>query len=109
LLLSSGEHLARTEAWAGFQDRADAARFERAVAERLGRFGLKLHPDKTRLIEFGRFAHENRRRRGQGKPETFDFLGFTHCCGRTRKGKFMVLRLTSAKRLRAKGADFKGN
>ena len=69
---------------------------------RLGQFGLKLHPDKTRLIEFGRFAQENRRRAGQGKAQTFDFLGFTHCCGKTRKGKFMVLRLTSAKRLRAK-------
>jgi RNA-directed DNA polymerase len=87
---------------AGFQFRDDAERFMRAVAERVGQFGLKLHPDKTRLIEFGRFARENRRRRGQGKPHTFDFLGFTHCCGRTRQGKFMVLRLTSAKRLRAK-------
>ena len=87
---------------AGFQFRDDAERFRRAVAERLGQFGLRLHPDKTRLIEFGRFARENRRRRGQGKPDTFDFLGFTHCCGKTRKGKFMVLRLTSAKRMRAK-------
>jgi group II intron reverse transcriptase/maturase len=87
---------------AGFQHRGDAERFRRAVEQRLGQFGLKLHPDKTRLIEFGRFARENRRRGGQGKPETFDFLGFTHCCGQTQKGKFMVLRLTSAKRLRAK-------
>ena len=87
---------------AGFQFRDDAERFRRAVAERLGQFGLKLHPDKTRLIEFGRFANENRRRRGQSKPQTFDFLGFTHCCATTRKGKFTVLRLTSAKRLRAK-------
>jgi group II intron reverse transcriptase/maturase len=87
---------------AGFQFRADAERFQRAVAERLGQFGLALHADKTRLIEFGRFARENRHRRGQGKPPTFDFLGFTHCCGRTRRGKFLVLRLTSAKRLRAK-------
>ena len=87
---------------AGFQYRGDAERFQRAVAERLGQFGLKLHPDKTRLIEFGRFARENRRRRGLGKPDTFDFLGFTHCCGTTRKGKFMVLRITSGKRLRAK-------
>ena len=86
----------------GFQYRDDAERFQRAVAERLGQFGLKLHPDKTRLIEFGRFARENRCRKGQGKPQTFDFLGFTHCCGKTRKGHFMVLRLTSAKRLRAK-------
>jgi group II intron reverse transcriptase/maturase len=87
---------------AGFQHRDDAERFWRAVKERLGQFGLKLHPDKTRLIEFGRFARDNRCRRGQGKPDTFDFLGFTHCCATTRRGKFMVLRLTSAKRLRAK-------
>jgi RNA-directed DNA polymerase len=87
---------------AGFQYRDDAERFQRSVSERLATFGLKLHPDKTRLIEFGRFARDNRRRRGQGKPHTFDFLGFTHCCGKTRGGKFMVLRLTSAKRLRAK-------
>lgn len=87
---------------AGFQHRDDAERFRRAVEQRLGQFGLKLHPEKTRLIEFGRFARENRSRRGQGKPETFDFLGFTHCCGKSSKGKFMVLRLTSAKRLRAK-------
>jgi len=87
---------------AGFQYREDAERFQRAADERLGRFGLKLHPDKTRLIEFGRFARDQRSRMGQGKPDTFDFLGFTHCCGKTRKGKFMVLRLTSGKRLRAK-------
>jgi hypothetical protein len=80
----------------------DAERFRRDVAQRLKTFGLALHENKTRLIEFGRFARANRSRRGQGKPETFDFLGFTHCCGKTRQGKFMVLRLTSAKRLRAK-------
>ena len=67
---------------AGFQHRDDAERFQRAVAERLGQFGLKLHPEKTRLIEFGRFARDNRHRRKQGKPQTLDFLGFTHCCGR---------------------------
>jgi group II intron reverse transcriptase/maturase len=87
---------------AGFEHRADAERFRREVDARLKSFGLALHENKTRLIEFGRFARESRRRRGQGKPETFDFLGFTHCCGKTRKGKFMVLRITSAKRLRAK-------
>ena len=92
---------------AGFQYRDDAVRFQRAVAERLGQFGLKLHPDKTRLIEFGRFTRENRRRRGAGKPDTFDFLGFTHCCGQTRTGGFTVLRLTSAKRMRAKLKDVK--
>lgn len=87
---------------AGFEHRWEAERFKRDVAQRLKSFGLALHESKTRLIEFGRFARENRSRRGQGKPETFDFLGFTHCCGKSSKGKFMVLRLTSAKRLRAK-------
>ena len=87
---------------AGFQFRDGAQRFKRTVKERLEQFGLKLRLAKTRLIELGRFACENRRRRGQGKPETFDFLGFSHCCGQTRKGKFMVLRITSGKRLRAK-------
>ncbi|MFO1199673.1 MAG: reverse transcriptase domain-containing protein [Burkholderiaceae bacterium] len=87
---------------AGFEHRMDAEAFKRDVAQRLATFGLALHENKTRLIEFGRFARANRSRRGQGKPETFDFLGFTHCCGKSSKGKFMVLRLTSAKRLRAK-------
>ena len=71
---------------AGFGKRRDAERFKRDVAQRLKNFGLTLHENKTRLIEFGRFAREDRRRRGQGKPETFDFLGFTHCCGATRRG-----------------------
>jgi RNA-directed DNA polymerase len=87
---------------AGFERRADAERFMREVAERLKSFGLALHEKKTRLIEFGRHARASRSRRGQGEPETFDFLGFTHCCGSTRQGRFMVLRLTSRKKLRAK-------
>ena len=86
----------------GFQHRADAVRFQQAVRERLDRFGLELHPDKTRLIAFGRFAAENARARQQGKPETFDFLGFTHYCGRTSKGGFTVKRRTRSKSLRAK-------
>jgi hypothetical protein len=65
-------------------------------------FGLELHPDKTRRIEFGRFAEENRRRRGEGKPETFDFLGFTHISGKNRLGRFTVRRKTIRKRMRAK-------
>ena len=73
---------------AGFEHRRDAERFRRDVTQRLKTFGLALHESKTRLIEFGRFARDNRRRRGQGKPETFDFLGFTHCCGKTQRGKF---------------------
>ena len=87
---------------AGFEQRKDAERFHREVGERLQKFGLKLHENKTRLIEFGRFARTNRSRRGQGKPETFDFLGFTHCCDQTRQGRFLVLRLSSGKKLRAK-------
>ena len=85
----------------GFQHRADAERFLATLRERLEQFGLVLNPDKTRLIEFGRFAIENRVQRGDGKPETFDFLGFTHCCSKTRKGGFLILRLTVKKRMRA--------
>jgi hypothetical protein len=65
-------------------------------------FGLELHPDKTRRIEFGRFAEKNRKRRGEGKPETFDFLGFTHISGKNRLGQFAVKRLTVRKRMRSK-------
>ncbi len=70
--------------------------------ERLGKFGLELHPDKTRRIEFGRYAELNRKRRGEGKPETFDFLGFTHISGKNRKGYFTVKRQTIGQRLRKK-------
>jgi RNA-directed DNA polymerase len=87
---------------AGFERRSDAERFWREVRQRLQDFGLKLHEDKTRLIEFGRFARAERSRRGQGKPETFDFLGFTHCCDQTRQGRFIVLRLSSRKKVHAK-------
>ena len=87
----------------GFQHRADAEQFLRDWKERLSRFGLELHPDKTRLIEFGRYAVENRKERGEGKPETFNFLGFTHICGQTWKiGKFQLLRKTIHQRLSAK-------
>ncbi len=86
----------------GFQHRSDAERFRDELAERFRKFGLELHPDKTRVLEFGRYAAERRRERGQGKPQTFDFLGFTHICGRTRSGKFMVRRQTMRKRLQAK-------
>ena len=70
-----------------------------ALAERLAKFGLRRHEDKTRLIEFGRFAAANRRRRGEGRPETFDFLGFTHYCGNTLDGRFMVHRKTQRGRM----------
>jgi group II intron reverse transcriptase/maturase len=87
----------------GFQHRADADACLAAWQTRLAEFGLALHPDKTRLIEFGRFAVENRKKRDDGKPETFDFLGFTHICGKTRKGgRFFVRRQSIQKRLRAK-------
>ena len=87
----------------GFQHRDDAERLLADLRDRLAEYGLELHQEKTRLFEFGRFAGENRAARGQGKPETFDFLGFTHTCGKTRKnGRFTVLRQTIAQRLRAK-------
>jgi group II intron reverse transcriptase/maturase len=85
------------------QSGAEAVEFLESLKVRLAKFELKLHPDKTRLIEFGRFAAENRRKRGQGKPETFDFLGFTHSCSIARSTKkFKLLRRTISKRLRAK-------
>ena len=86
----------------GFQHRKEAERFQEELGERLAKFGLKLHPEKTRLIEFGRFAMQNQKTRGQGKPETFNFLGFTHCCGQTRKGKFTVIRKTMRQRMLTK-------
>jgi len=86
----------------GFQHRREAERFLADLRERFRRFGLVLHPDKTRILEFGRFARENRSRHGQGKPETFTFLGFTHICGRTREGTFAVIRRTMRTRLQAK-------
>ena len=84
----------------GFQHLGDAKRFLRDLGERLAHYGLELHPDKTRLIEFGRFAKVNRRQRGQGKPETFDFLGMTHFCDQSKKGWSRVGRKPSRKRAR---------
>jgi RNA-directed DNA polymerase len=86
----------------GFEHREEAERFLAELRDRFARFGLALHPDKTRLIEFGRCADRNRRGRGDGKPETFNFLGFTHSCGKTRKGRFTVLRQTMRRRWQAK-------
>jgi hypothetical protein len=86
-----------------FQYREEAEQFLEALRERLGKFGLELHPEKTRLIEFGRYAAERRAKRGEGKPETFNFLGFTHICGKNHKtGSFMVWRKTMGKRMAAK-------
>jgi hypothetical protein len=87
----------------GFESRAEAERFLSEFRERLAKFGLELHADKTRLIEFGQFAERNRKRRGEGKPETFTFLGFTHYCGKRRSnGTFIVWRKTAKKRMVAK-------
>jgi group II intron reverse transcriptase/maturase len=86
----------------GFEHRGEAERFLTELRERFARFGLTWHPDKTRLIEFGRSADRNRRGRGDGKPETFTFLGFTHSCGKTRKGAFAVWRQTMRQRWQAK-------
>jgi group II intron reverse transcriptase/maturase len=91
----------------GFQRKNDAERFLEELRERFRRFNLELHPDKTRLLEFGRFAAGDRKKRGQGKPETFDFLGFTHACSQTRRGKFAVRRRTMRKKMRAKLQEIK--
>src|SRR6058998_3295746 len=86
----------------GFENRWEAEQFLAELRERFAKFGLGLHSDKTRIVEFGRYAERNRRKRGDGKPETFNFLGFTHSCGKTRKGWFTVLRQTVRQRWRAK-------
>ena len=86
----------------GFQHQRDAQRFLADLRGRLATFGLELAGEKTRLIEFGRFAAENRAARGQRKPDTFDFLGFKHICSKTRNGRFMLKRITVPGRMRAK-------
>ena len=91
----------------GFQHEQEARRFWAELRDRLATHGLELHPDKTRLIEFGARAASERKRGGRGKPETFDFLGFTHICGKTRRGRFTVLRKTARKRVQAKLKEIK--
>jgi RNA-directed DNA polymerase len=86
----------------GFEHRQEAEQFLAELRERFAKFGLGLHSDKTRIVEFGRYAEQNRRKRGDGKPGTFNFLGFTHSCGKTRKGWFTVLRQTMRQRWQAK-------
>jgi RNA-directed DNA polymerase len=86
----------------GFEHEADARRFLEALRERMGKFSLSLHPEKTRLIEFGRYAAASRKARGLGKPETFNFLGFTFICGTSRRGSFLVKRKSRRDRMRAK-------
>jgi len=92
---------------AGFEHRDDAERFLADLRERFAGFGLELHPEKTRLIEFGRFAAERRAARGLRKPETFEFLGLTHMCAKTQSGRFKLKRVTSKKKMRAKLKDIK--
>ena len=91
----------------GFEHREEAERFRQELGARLAQFALALNEEKTRLIEFGRPAAQRRRQRGEGKPETFNFLGFTHICGRTRKGRFQVVRKTMRKRMQAKLKELK--
>ena len=91
----------------GFREECDARRCLAALQERMTKFGLEMHPEKTRLIEFGRYAAERRSRRGAGPPETFDFLGFTHISGKTRKGDFTIQRISSAKKFRNKLRELK--
>ncbi len=91
----------------GFQHEGDARRFLDAMRERFEEFALSLHPDKTRLIEFGRHAAARRAQHGLGKPETFDFLGFTLICSRSRGGSFLLKRKTRRDRVRAKLAEVK--
>jgi len=91
----------------GFEKRHEAEQFQEALGQRLATFGLELHPEKTRVIEFGRFARERRRKRGLGKPKSFHFLGFTHLSGESRRGRFQVERQTISQRFRAKLAEIK--
>jgi len=92
----------------GFEHREDAERFLEQLRERLRKFGLELHPEKTRLIECGRYAAARRKKRGEGKPETFNFLSFTHICGTNRQtGNFTVHRKTIGKRMAAKLKDIR--
>ena len=91
----------------GFQHEADGQRFLSMMRDRLQEFALQLHPDKTRLIEFGRYAAQTRQRKGLGKPETFNFLGFTHICGKTRQGRFQILRKSRRDRRMAKLKEIK--
>ena len=91
----------------GFEHEADARRFWYAMRVRLEEFALSLHPEKTRLIEFGRFAAVTRAQRGLGKPETFNFLGFTFICGKSRRGQFLLKRKSRRDRMRAKLREVK--
>jgi len=86
----------------GFEHEKDASRIQSELKDRFGKFGLRLHEEKTRLIEFGRYAAERRAKRGERRPETLDFLGFTHCSSRTKDGRFIIRRKTQRKRMARK-------
>src|ERR1700730_18160627 len=105
--LKSLSHSFTLDTVVGFQYQTDAARFLENLRERVGKFGLELHQDKTRRIEFGRFAERDRKKRGEGKPEAFDFLGFTHISGKDRNGDYALKRKTVSKRMRAKLLEIK--
>src|SRR5215475_14108360 len=105
--LKSLSHPFTIDCIVGFQHKDAAEQFLSDLRERFHRFSLELHPEKTRLIAFGRWASERRQRRGQRKPETFDFLGLTHIGSTTKRGKFTVRRCTIAKRLRKKLQEVK--
>jgi len=92
----------------GFQHKEEAERFLKELKDRFANHGLDIHNEKPQLIEFGRFAEANRQERGVGKPETFDFLGFTHICGRRKDNCFTIRRKTIAKRLRTKLKEVRG-
>ena len=91
-----------------FQRRQGAETIRAALTERSAKFGLHPHEDKTRLIEFGRFAEANRRRKGRARPEVFDFLGLTHCCGETRDGRFLLCQTIQRKRMIRKLKELRG-
>jgi RNA-directed DNA polymerase len=107
LFLQPVNHSFTLDLVVGFQHREEAGRFQKEFRERLAKFGLELNADKTRLIEFRLHAERDRKQRGEGKPETLDFLGFTHFCGSHRAGYFALWRKTNSKRLAAKLARIK--
>ena len=90
-----------------FQNKEEAEKYLRSVKQRLAKFGLEIAEEKTKIIEFGKYAERNRKARGERKPETFEFLGFTHYCSVSRKGKFRTKRKTSAKKMRSKAKEIK--
>ena len=92
---------------AGFENKWEAEKYYEQMQERLGKFGLEIETSKSRVIEFGRYAKERRKRKGKGKPETFDFLVFTFYCGESRKGTFVVKAKTSGKKYRMKIKELK--